>query len=364
MAHEEFEQNLALYAIDALDQPDIQALEAHLAEGCQLCLTALREYRETTGLLPHGLPVTAPPPDLKDRIEAAALAEVLAQQTGMDPNATLRTADGDVTIQTSGPPVAVPAGDVTVRRPHRPASVPDAEATVRLTSQEAARLASRTKAVSPLPSWLAWMRVPAFTAVTLGFAIGLAAYSMLLRSEIATEIAQRQDLETLLQQTLSGAQILQRQAGQQARELAALRQQSTAALAQRDAQIQSLHGQLTQRDELLAFLQSANVKVVSLVGSDKAKAAAGVLLYDPATKKAFFYAFNMPPLAHGKTYQLWAIVDKPVNAGVFGVDTGRKGRLVTQSLPELPRIKQFAVSIEPEGGRPQPSGAIYLASRR
>jgi hypothetical protein len=280
-----------------------------------------------------------------------------APPAAIDPNATLRTPDGDVTIQTSAPPVAVPAGDVTVRRPHQPARVRAVDATVRLTSEEAASLASRTKAVLPLPSWLAWIRAPAFTAVSLGFAIGLAAYSLLLRSEITTEIAQRQDLETLLQQTLSGAQILQRQAKQQARELAALRQQSA-------AEIHNLHSQLAQRDELLAFLQSADVKVMSLVGSNKAKAAVGVLLYDPATKKAFFYAFNLPPLAQGKTYQLWAIVDKPVNAGVFGVDTGRKGRLVTPNLPDLPRIKQFAVSIEPEGGRPQPSGAIYLASRR
>ncbi len=277
-----------------------------------------------------------------------------APPAAIDPNATLRTSDGDITIQTSGPPVAVPAGDVTVRRPHQPARVPDVDATVRLTSQQAARAASRNKAVSLLSSWL---RSPAFTAASLGLAIGLAAYSMLLRSEIETEVAQRRELETLLQQTMSGAQTLQHQAEQQARELTALRQQSA-------AEIQRLHSQLAQRDELLAFIQSADVKVMSLIGSNKAKTAVGILLYDPATKKAFFYSFNMPPLAPGKTYQLWAIVDKPVNAGVFGVDPGRKGRLVTLSLPDLPRIKQFTVSIEPEGGRPQPSGAIYLTSRR
>lgn len=80
-----------------------------------MCWSALKEYRETAGLLPHGLPITALPPNLKGKIETAALAEVLARTTGANADATLRTPDGDVTIRTPGPPAAVPAGDATFR---------------------------------------------------------------------------------------------------------------------------------------------------------------------------------------------------------------------------------------------------------
>jgi anti-sigma-K factor RskA len=84
-------------------------------------------------------------------------------------------------------------------------------------------------------------------------------------------------------------------------------------------------------------------------------------MFDPSSKRALLYAFNMPPLPAGKTYQLWAVLDKPISAGTFGTDTGHKGRLLTPRMPELSRIKKFAVSVEPEGGQPQPTGQIYLS---
>jgi anti-sigma-K factor RskA len=65
----------------------------------------------------------------------------------------------------------------------------------------------------------------------------------------------------------------------------------------------------------------------------------------------------LPP---GKAYQLWAIMDKPVSAGTFGVDTGHKCRHMAKGIPDPSRVTKFAVSLEPEGGRPQPTGEIYL----
>ena len=58
-----------------------------------------------------------------------------------------------------------------------------------------------------------------------------------------------------------------------------------------------------------------------------AKSAGAFLLFDPTTKKAWLYAFNLSALPSGKVYQLWAIDDKPVSAGVFGLDAGQKARM-------------------------------------
>jgi len=37
--------------------------------------------------------------------------------------------------------------------------------------------------------------------------------------------------------------------------------------------------------------------------------------------------------------------------------------MLIKSLPEFSRMKKFAVTVEPDGGRPQPTGAIYLVGQ-
>ena len=83
-------------------------------------------------------------------------------------------------------------------------------------------------------------------------------------------------------------------------------------------EVEALNKALAQRDEILGFLRSPITKVVSLAGSEEAKSAGGLLIFDPESKKGFFYAFNMPSLPSGKTYQLWAIADVPISVGIFG----------------------------------------------
>ncbi len=374
MAHEEFEQNVALYTAGALDPLERQALEAHLAEGCQLCLATLREYQETAGLLPHGLPLTAPPPALKGRIETAALAQVLAQPAVTNTDATLRTADVDATLRTPDPPVVVPSGDVTIRLPSQPAGTPVYDATVRMTHQQAAQ----AKAVSgPSRQWPRFAR-PALAAASVALVLGIGLYAYSLKSKLAAEIAHRQAIETALQQHTLLAGVLRQKLTQAQQDLVEFKQRTLPALqdqvAQREMDIERLRTQVTQKeqelvvlyktaspkDEMLAMLQSANVRVLSLAGTDAAKSAGGLVLYDPERGKAFLYAFNMPALPRGKVYQLWTITTKPVSAGTFSADTGRKCRHLAHSLPAKSGITKFAVSVEPEGGKPQPTGAIYL----
>lgn len=111
------------------------------------------------------------------------------------------------------------------------------------------------------------------------------------------------------------------------------------------------------------MIKNPSSRVVSLTGSEAAKSAGALLLFDPASKKAWLYAFNLPALPSGKVYQLWAIDDKPVSAGVFGLDAGQKGRMLIKQLPDFARMKKFAVTVEPDGGLPQPTGAIYLVGQ-
>jgi anti-sigma-K factor RskA len=75
-----------------------------------------------------------------------------------------------------------------------------------------------------------------------------------------------------------------------------------------------------------------------------------------------FYTTNLRSLPSGRTYELWLIPTegKPVNIGLFNTDTQGNGQVVLPSLPRGPTAKAFAVTVEPAGGVPAPTGPIVL----
>ena len=340
MAHEQFDDAVPLYAIGALDQLERQAFEAHLLSGCQACYAALKEYQGVAALLPYGLPPAAIPSTLNTQVLGAVAPE------------PSRPAKAQPPVQ------ARPAPDKQIDR--------------------------AIQALSP--SW-SWGFHPALAIVLVLSLAGIGWYTLSLRSQVLLETAQRQQLKTALQEETKHLAALQRKIMEQEQLVASLQDQLQqrggeisdlqASLAEQGAELACVRTQLAQReqdtvglrqalarrDEFAPFLRSPHVKVIALHGSEIAKSAEAVLLFDPDSKKAFFYAFNMPVLPAGKIYQLWAILDKPVSAGIFGTDTGHKSRLVIRRIPAFALITKFAVSLEPAGGRPQPTGDIYLVGQ-
>jgi anti-sigma-K factor RskA len=63
-----------------------------------------------------------------------------------------------------------------------------------------------------------------------------------------------------------------------------------------------------------------------------------------------------------KNYQLWIVPmdGKPVSAGVFKAETYKSGHWMMK-VPEGIAPKMFAITIEPMGGVPQPTGPMVLA---
>jgi len=75
-----------------------------------------------------------------------------------------------------------------------------------------------------------------------------------------------------------------------------------------------------------------------------------------------FTAEGLPAVPAGKVYQLWVIVNaKPVSVGVFTPDATGRVHAVMNTPPITAMPGTVAVTLEPTGGLPQPSGAIYLA---
>jgi anti-sigma-K factor RskA len=81
------------------------------------------------------------------------------------------------------------------------------------------------------------------------------------------------------------------------------------------------------------------------------------------TKGGYLFVADVPAPPAGKVYELWTIAGgKPTPAGVFTVDaTGRATHPVAATRSP---VQVFAVTVEPEGGVPAPTGPIVLASRQ
>jgi len=128
------------------------------------------------------------------------------------------------------------------------------------------------------------------------------------------------------------------------------------------AQIAQIQKQLTDQSKEIAWLRDPSVQLALLSGLESAPQAKGKMVWNPTELKGIFYANFLPQLPPEKSYQLWVIGSHgPVSAGVF--DTQSNGSaVITISHVQISAAGgvQFAVTIEPRGGRPQPTGSMVL----
>lgn len=74
-----------------------------------------------------------------------------------------------------------------------------------------------------------------------------------------------------------------------------------------------------------------------------------------------FTASDLPALPPGRTYQLWVVTARsPISAGLVRPDDTGRVNAVFQTPADIPPPVAMAVTIEPEGGVPAPTGDRYL----
>ena len=339
MTHEELEASVPLYAAGALDRTERQALEAHLLSGCGACHSALKDYQSVVALLPLSLSPIKPSPSLKSKIMAErgpAPIPVEVAPKAVEP--ARQSLEPGEWMDHLFPPVA----------PARSSSLPWALGTA---------------------------------AVLILAVVGFLAWNISTQRSIDTSSINQ--LEAALRDRSAALAAAERGVSEQAKVLDELRKElqgrTTEAadareqLAHRESELEEVRAQLNQRnggrivgtpqDELAALLRNPNVKAVSLVGSDVAKQAVGVMLYDSRTQNAWIYSVNLPECPAGTAYQLWADYDKPISIGTFRMNAGDTARLLVKKMPAFADAKTFSVSLEPSGGSLQPTGPMYLLSR-
>jgi len=122
--------------------------------------------------------------------------------------------------------------------------------------------------------------------------------------------------------------------------------------------------QLAEEREMREMLTKPGVRMTELNGLGPGQQASAKVALDPRTGRAMLFAYNLPPAPAGKAYQLWFISDikHPVPGAVFNPDA--QGRAVMRDqAPEAGRSASvFAVTLEPAGGVPAPTGEKYLLS--
>lgn len=126
-------------------------------------------------------------------------------------------------------------------------------------------------------------------------------------------------------------------------------------------EIARLRADREKLSSIVAVMSSS--KVMHLAGQEIAPRSSANVFLDPAQRRAFVFLHNLPPNPGDKSYQLWVIrADqvKPQSAGVFTVDANGNASLVVQNLPVDTNIKALAVTLEPRGGAPAPTGQKYL----
>jgi anti-sigma-K factor RskA len=239
MTHEPFDTQAAAYALGALDGEERTEFERHLATGCDLCQTSLRESGEALAALAAQLPPAVPPPGVK----AALLRRI------------------------GGP-----------RR------------------------------------WPAWAAVAAAAVV-----VGALATGAILTNRYEARVAQ-----------LAG-------------------------------EVAGLRAERAQAQAVIDLLRDPATRLVVLQGAEPSPAAMARVIWHE-TAGGWIMVAKLPPAQPGKTYELWTFSGgRPSPAGVFDVDASGSATMRIKATGGP--VEGFAVTLEPAGGVPAPTGPIVLAAR-
>ncbi|MBC8042915.1 MAG: anti-sigma factor [Rhizobacter sp.] len=127
--------------------------------------------------------------------------------------------------------------------------------------------------------------------------------------------------------------------------------------------VSGLRRALEQQSALTSFFQTSTFKAVDLKASDPSPRQ-GKVFWSEQKKRLVLYLTELPVNAKGKEYELWTIQDgKPQGAGLFSVKLEAEEKEVFIELPAGfgSGVQTFAITEEPIGGSPAPTGTILLA---
>ena len=111
----------------------------------------------------------------------------------------------------------------------------------------------------------------------------------------------------------------------------------------------------------LDVMTADDLLLVSLSGLPPANAAQAKAFVSRSQNAILFTARDLPALPAARVYQLWAVAGgQAISAGTFVPDARGRTQLVADVPALTTRPDALAVTVEPEGGVPAPTGPKYL----
>ena len=190
--------------------------------------------------------------------------------------------------------------------------------------------ARRPAAIGPVPQAQAARRNAGWLAAAalLIAALGLGGYTVTVRQEVGS-----------LQQQL---------------------QSMTLRLTETERRLDAATQAVTGAELRMAVLMAPDLARIDLAGQPAAPRAAGRAFWSRA-RGLVFAASAMPALPGNRTYQVWVVTaTQPISAGVVRPDPSGAITTFFATPPDIPPPVAVAVTIEPAGGVPAPTGDRYL----
>ncbi|MFN4241624.1 MAG: anti-sigma factor domain-containing protein [Tepidisphaerales bacterium] len=362
------EELLLLYAIDALDASEREAVRAHLASGCPRCAALLAEAQATWSLV--GLSAA----DASVRVPGRAKAELdvriegAADGVGLDEREGLRTA-GRVTWA-GGDEVAayVGGGRTDGRRAGRVGSG-GRQGERRWGGLVAAACVGA--AITVGVAFLTWgseaRRLRTQTDGLLSEISAVRGAQRLAEEQLAEASEQRDELASSLEElrgrlddTLQRLAKAEQEVSQLTSELTEVRERRQVA----EDLVVALREELSATQKLAEMLYSKRLLTLELTGQDPTPEARARLLVDLQNKVWKLYVSDLPRL-DGRVYEFWLITadGRKVPMGDFVVDAEGRGELTGVVPDPLPPLAAAAVSDEPGPGAKEPTGALHMVGR-
>ena len=137
--------------------------------------------------------------------------------------------------------------------------------------------------------------------------------------------------------------------------------EARAAVAATESRMANLQRSADRNQSALAVLTAPDVARIDLAGQPDAPQASGRAYWSRA-RGMVFSAAALPPPPSGRTYQVWVVTSAPapISAGLIEPDSGGHVSAVFATPPDIPQPVAVAVTLEPAGGVPAPTGPKVL----
>ena len=194
---------------------------------------------------------------------------------------------------------------------------------------------AKQNAPSPMPiqrSAGGWKIGPPLLGLAAGLLIAAGIFMVRLNSERTTAVAFRDQNRKLLQEA-----------------------------ADKDLQIGQLKSDVLMMNNAVKTVSSPTVQMVKMNGAAAQPNAHAHLFVDREGLMLLFCGDKLKSPGDRKTYELWLVSgDKKIPAGTFTPDAKGEVAIITKIQPGIGPITATAVTDEPLGGVPQPTGNYQL----